>query len=67
MVVEGGLSGARRLNAMVLGYTVGNKTITLDAGDATPITARIVGAVSLISWLGVLYWGRMMPFRGNSF
>ena len=36
-------------------------------GADTPLGAKIIGAVSLISWLGVLYWGRMLPFIGNSF
>ena len=26
-----------------------------------------VGAVSLVSWLGVLYFGRMLPYIGHAF
>lgn len=36
-------------------------------GDDTPPGARIVGAASLILWVGVVYWGRMLPFIGNAF
>ena len=33
----------------------------------TPIAFKTIGAVSLVSWLMVLYWGRMLPFLGNAF
>ena len=36
-------------------------------GQDAPRLAKIVAAVSLASWLGVVFWGRMMPFIGNSF
>ena len=55
------------LNAMFFETTVGARTIGLGAGDDTPRSAKIVGAVSLVSWLGVLYWGRMLPYIGNAF
>ena len=35
---------------------------------STPAPFKVIGAVSLVSWLMVLYWGRMMPFAvGASF
>jgi len=37
------------------------------AGDDTPLAAKVIGLVSLGSWLGVLYFGRMLPFIGNAF
>jgi hypothetical protein len=55
------------LNAMFFETTVGTRTMNLGAGDDTPPSAKIVGAVSLVSWLGVLYWGRMLPYIGNAF
>jgi len=55
------------LNAMFFETTVGVRTMNLGAGDDTPRSAKVVGAVSLVSWLGVLYWGRMLPFIGNAF
>jgi hypothetical protein len=55
------------LNAMLFETTVGARTIALGAGDDTPRSAKIIGAVSLVSWLGVLYWGRMLPYIGNAF
>jgi len=55
------------LNAMFFETTIGVRTLTLAAGADTPRAAKIVGAVSLASWLGVLYWGRMLPYIGNAF
>ena len=55
------------LNAMFFETTVGARTIDLGAGADTPRSAKMVGAVSLASWLGVLYWGRMLPYIGNAF
>jgi hypothetical protein len=39
----------------------------IGAGDAAPAPARLIGAASLILWVGVMYWGRMLPFIGNAF
>jgi hypothetical protein len=55
------------LNAMFFETSVGARTMNLGAGDDTPASAKVVGAVSLASWLGVLYWGRMLPYIGNAF
>ena len=55
------------LNAVVFETTVGARTINLGAGDDTPAAAKVIGAMSLVSWLGVLYSGRMLPFIGNAF
>ena len=55
------------LNAMCFEILVGPRTIALGAGEDTPLAAKAVGALSLASWLGVLYWGRMLPFIGNAF
>jgi hypothetical protein len=37
------------------------------AGQDAPTGAKLVGATSLILWIGVMYWGRMLPFIGNAF
>ncbi|MGB7218205.1 MAG: DUF6644 family protein [Vicinamibacterales bacterium] len=39
----------------------------IGTGEDAPRAAKIVAAVSLFLWLGVVYWGRMLPFLGNSF
>lgn len=46
----------------VLYATVFDETWNLKAGDSTPITAKTVAVVTTVLWLGVLYFGRMIPF-----
>jgi len=39
----------------------------IGAGHDAPIAAKVVAAASLFLWIGVMYWGRMLPFIGNAF
>jgi hypothetical protein len=55
------------LNALLFETRLGAQTRSLGAGDDTPLSAKVIGAVSLASWLGALYFGRMLPFLGNAF
>jgi hypothetical protein len=55
------------LNALFFETTQGKRVMALGAGEPVPVTFRLVGAVSLFSWLMVLYWGRMLPFIGTAF
>ena len=55
------------VNAAIFEWSVGPRVAVLGPGDATPIAAKCIGVVSLCAWLGVLYWGRMLPFVGNAF
>ena len=55
------------LNAMFFETTLGSRVMEMGPGEAAPLSFRLVGALSLFSWLMVLYWGRMMPFVGGSF
>ena len=55
------------LNALIFQVAVGRQTVGLPAGTDTPISAKTIGAVSLISWFAVLYFGRMLPFLGGAF
>jgi hypothetical protein len=36
-------------------------------GDDPPLRVKSVAAASLVLWLGVMYFGRMLPFLGDSF
>ena len=54
-------------NAIVFEATIASRTVTLAAGDDTPGGAKVVGLVSLVAWIGVLYWGRMLPFVGDAY
>jgi hypothetical protein len=31
------------------------------------MAAKVVAASSLFLWVGVMYWGRMLPFIGTAF
>jgi uncharacterized membrane protein len=37
------------------------------AGDDAPLTSKLVAASAIIVWVGVLFWGHMLPFIGQSF
>ena len=37
------------------------------AGGDAPAGAKVVGLASIVLWIGVMYWGRMLPFIGNAF
>ena len=39
----------------------------LGPGDDAPASAKIIAATSLFLWIGVMFWGPMLPFIGNAF
>src|SRR4029077_20915241 len=43
------------------------KVDRLAAGDDAPPLAKVIAAVSLCLWVGVMYFGRMLPYLGNAF
>jgi len=47
--------------------THGRRVLALGPSDPTPVSFRVAGAVSMGSWLLVLYFGRMLPFIGSAF
>jgi hypothetical protein len=47
--------------------TQGHRMLKMADTEETPLTFKVAGAVSLVSWLGVLYFGRMLPFIGDAF
>jgi hypothetical protein len=53
------LAGA---NALVFETRFGRIADALRPGDPSPLSLKIVGAVSLTSWMAVLYFGRMLPY-----
>jgi hypothetical protein len=52
-------------NAMLFETTLGTRVLELGPGEDTPVSFKIVGAVSLFSWFAVLYCGRMLPYLGT--
>lgn len=55
------------INIAIFETTQGERMLKLPAGEKTPATFKLAGAVSMGSWLLVLYFGRMLPFLGNAF
>ena len=39
----------------------------VDAGRATPQLTKLLAVSALFIWVGVMYWGSMLPFIGNAF
>jgi hypothetical protein len=35
--------------------------------DDVPGAAKVVAVFSMVMWVGVMFWGRMLPFIGNAF
>jgi hypothetical protein len=54
---------------VLLFYATGlaRKVDATTAGQDAPAGAKIVAATSILLWIGVMYWGRMLPFIGSSF
>jgi len=48
-------------------FTTFDETWNLSPGDDAPVRAKVVTTFTVALWIGVIYFGRMMPFIGNSF
>ena len=55
------------LNAVCFEKIYGPDVAASDACGATSLTFKAIGAVSIVCWFLVIYWGRMLPFVGNAF
>jgi hypothetical protein len=55
------------LNALIYETKLSAKVLALEPGADTPGPVKLIGLVSLASWLAVLYCGRMLPFLGDAF
>jgi hypothetical protein len=55
------------LNVLYFETTQAGRAMAIGAGEDTPRTLKVIGAVSIASWFMVLYWGRMLPFIGTAF
>jgi hypothetical protein len=60
-----GLAMLAGLNALY--FTVLDEPWSLGAKEDAPLTAKIAAGSAMLLWLGVLYFGSMLPFMGNSF
>lgn len=50
------------INALLFETSFSDRLMALEPGEDTPLSAKVIGAVSLISWFAVLYFGRMLPY-----
>jgi len=51
------------INLLVLHQSgMARRIEALGAGDDAPPFAKFIGATSLVLWLGVVYWGRLIPW-----
>jgi hypothetical protein len=55
------------VNALSFEKIYGPTVATSEAVGATSPAFKAIGAVSIVSWFLVIYWGRMLPFVGNAF
>jgi hypothetical protein len=53
--------------ATLLYQTVFEGAWDVEAGQDTPLRVKAVAAASLALWFGVMFFGRMLPFLGDSF
>jgi hypothetical protein len=60
-----GLAMLAGLNAVY--FTILDEPWSLGPKEDAPLTAKIAAASAMLLWLGVLYFGSMLPFIGNSF
>jgi uncharacterized membrane protein len=51
----------------ILYFTIFEEPWKLGPGDEAPVRAKVVTTCTVVLWIGVIYFGRMMPFIGNSF
>jgi len=58
------LAGA---NVLIFYLTVSRQVEAMGPGDDAPLGAKVIAGTSLLLWIGVLYWGRMLPFIGEAF
>ena len=53
--------------ANVLYLTLFDDVWALGPGDNAPVSAKLVAASQVFLWVGVIYFGRMLPYIGNAF
>ena len=51
----------------ILYFTMFEEPWRLGPGDDASTRSKIVTTVTVVLWIGVIYFGRMMPFIGGSF
>jgi hypothetical protein len=49
-------------NAGLFQLLMKNRALSLPDDQDTPLSFKVAGAISLLAWLSVLFWGRMLPY-----
>lgn len=56
------------LNLVAFNITgVSRKVDYVGPGEDPPMLAKVMAGTSLFLWIGVMFWGRMLPFIGTAF
>jgi hypothetical protein len=55
------------INVLIFYFTAFGEAEQLGPGDDAPLKAKVIAVCSLVLWIGVMYWGRMLPFIGDAF
>lgn len=53
--------------ANVLYLTLFDEVWALGPGDNAPLSAKVVAVSQVFLWIGVMYFGRMLPYLGDAF
>jgi hypothetical protein len=53
--------------ANALYFTLLEEPWALGPGEEAPLTAKLAAASAMVLWVGVMYFGSMLPFLGNAF
>jgi hypothetical protein len=51
----------------LLYVTVADRVWSVEAGHDTTVFDKAIALSVIVLWLGVIYWGRMLPFLGDAF
>ena len=51
----------------MLYFTMLDAAWEIRSGEDAPFTAKLVAGTALVFWVGVMYFGSMLPFIGNAF
>jgi len=50
------------INALLFETSFSDRLMALDPDADTPMSAKVIGGLSLAAWFAVLYFGRMLPY-----
>jgi len=54
------------VNALTFETVLSRHVLALGPGEAMPLSSKMVGGLSLLSWFAVLFFGRMLAFVGGT-